>query len=525
MVEKGGYWRNLPLGSKLAALASLLIVAVVVALTVVGIQRERTTFRRELEDQAYLLLSTLPLTMRDQLYRTELDELLDVARVVGGNESVTLLRIYNNEGAILVDAAEHDPVFGQVVDPLGLTLVTLSENQTHIDWQPGQLVTGRAIWLGNQRIGAVAIGLSTTPLNEKLQTLTLQSTLIALATLVIGFGLSILFARQITSPLKALTVVATKMAEGNLETRVKPDTGDEIGQLGGAFNKMADSIHKRETDLRELTESLEGQVKERTAELRTRNDELVTINEELIAARQQAEEATQLKSQFLASMSHELRTPLNVIMGFSQILLAGIAGPMNDVQTERIERILWNAEALLDMINDLLDLSKIESGRLELIKKPFSVKDWLDSIVHQLEGLAHKKDVAFASTLDDDLPPVIVGDPVRLRQIVTNLISNAIKFTDEGDVKVAVKKESDVRWTIIVSDTGIGIPDDAQEYIFEEFRQVDGSLHRKGGGTGLGLSIVKNLVKLMGGVIRVDSATGKGSTFTVQLPLAVEEPD
>jgi signal transduction histidine kinase len=496
-------WRDLPLGTKLASLASLLVLVVVLALTYLTIEREQVNFHQELESQAHLLLETLALTMRDQLYRLEIDELIDIARVVGDNENVTLLKIYDSDGALLVDSAQDDPVFSQETDPLGERLADSDQDEVYLDWQDDQLVAGRSIWLGRQQIGAVAVGLSTAPLDEKIEALTFQALSIALVTLVVGIGLTFLFSRQITNPLSNFTEVAAEMADGVLATR--------------------DAIEKRETDLRDLAAGLERTVEERTAELRERNRALLQANDELRFARREAEEATQLKSQFLAAMSHELRTPLSSIMGYSQLLLAGTSGALEDKQSDKVDRIFKSAQSLLVLINDLLDLAKIEAGRTEILRKPFGLSSWLHDITHQLEGLAEKKDLKYTVTLDEDLPMIIVGDPIRLKQVADNLISNAIKFTEEGKVTVNVRKENDDTWSFAVIDTGIGIPSHALEYIFDEFRQVDGSTLREHGGTGLGLAIVRNLVVMMGGKIRVSSTVGEGSKFSVHLPLVTEE--
>ncbi len=513
------------MGSKLAGLSNLLVLAVVLALTLFSIRRERESFRQELEDQATLMLETLPLTIRDQLYQLEIDELVDVANVVGDSEMVTLLKIYDSEGALLVDAELPDPAFGQVSEPLGESLVRLDGSEIVLNWESEQLVAGRSVRLGNQVIGAVAIGLATEPLDAKVRGLTRQAALIGAGALIAGIGLMILLAREITTPLSELTEIAGEMAGGDREKRIQREANDEIGQLGSAFNTMADSIKQREEDLKLFAAGLELTVAERTGELREKVEELEKTNKALEIARKQAEEATEIKSQFLATMSHELRTPLNAVLGFSQLLLAGTSGDLTEKQVDKVERIFRNGQTLLEMINDLLDLAKIEAGRLELVNESFSVQDWLNEISLQFEGLAKDKKLAITCNLDDNLPGEIVGDAVRLKQIVVNLLSNAIKFTDEGSVTVEVAKADKKQWTIAVSDTGIGIPAHALEYIFDEFRQVDGTSKRRYGGTGLGLAIVRNLVLTMGGTVRVKSAVGEGSTFTVTLPLAEETGD
>ena len=256
--------------------------------------------------------------------------------------------------------------------------------------------------------------------------------------------------------------------------------------------------------------------------IRAQNEALVMANRALAVARKQAEDATRLKSQFLATMSHELRTPLNAIIGYTEIQLAGMAGDLSDEQRDYQGRVVANAEHLLDLINDVLDIAKIEAGRMEIVNKPFSLSRWLEEVVVQTQGLALEKDVRFVTSLDERLPDFIMGDPARIKQIAINLLSNAIKFTTEGDVRIQLRKHGRDAWKIIVSDTGIGIPSHLQETIFEEFRQVDSTSKRIQGGTGLGLSIVRKLLLMMGGNVRLQSQVGEGSTFTVILPLVEE---
>ncbi|XWX05181.1 PAS domain S-box protein [Aggregatilineales bacterium SYSU G02658] len=253
--------------------------------------------------------------------------------------------------------------------------------------------------------------------------------------------------------------------------------------------------------------------------LSAQNEELIIANYNLALARKEAEDATRLKSEFLATMSHELRTPLNAIIGYTEIQLAGMTGELTAEQRDYQTRVLANAEHLLGLINDVLDISKIEAGRLELVRKPFHVKKWMNEIVAQTQALALEKNVAYEADLDTRLPEMIVGDAARIKQVVLNLISNAFKFTDTGHVHFSVRWHGPDAWQIIVEDTGIGIAPHMLETIFEEFRQVDSSSARRQGGTGLGLAIVRKLCLMMGGNVRVKSTLGKGSTFIVTLPL------
>ncbi len=255
-------------------------------------------------------------------------------------------------------------------------------------------------------------------------------------------------------------------------------------------------------------------------QVQTQNEALVKANRQLAVARRQAEVASKLKSQFLATMSHELRTPLNAVIGYAQLQLAGMVGELTPDQFAYQERILVNAQHLLHLINEVLDLSKIEAGRLELSERPFSVRACLGEVMTQNKVLADNKGLAFTLEVDDRLPETLVGDYGRIKQIIINLVSNAIKFTDEGSVTVAATLQDEAMWRISVTDSGSGIPSHLQEVIFDEFHQAENGLDR--GGTGLGLAIVRKLVLMMRGNIRLSSEVGRGSTFTVTLPLVTE---
>lgn len=248
--------------------------------------------------------------------------------------------------------------------------------------------------------------------------------------------------------------------------------------------------------------------------------ELKETNRQLELARIEADENSRLKSQFLATMSHELRTPLNAVIGYTELQLTGMVGELSDVQYKYGERVLANARHLLGLINDILDISKIEAGRMTVIAEPFRLQTWIEKIFDENAVLAEDKGLQFIQEIDSNLPEIIIGDETRLRQILVNLISNAIKFTEQGAVYVRFIKQAETVWRIEVQDTGIGIPTHKLETIFNEFQQVDGSLSRQYEGTGLGLAIVRKLVILMGGTIQVESSVGEGSTFIVTLPLA-----
>jgi signal transduction histidine kinase len=267
-------------------------------------------------------------------------------------------------------------------------------------------------------------------------------------------------------------------------------------------------------------EEQEARLEDQNQTLGTQNQELETQRQQLQLQNLQLLEAARLKSQFLATMSHELRTPMNAIIGFSQLLLRR-QGSLTLKQVDMMERILNNGKHLLTLIDEILDLSKIEAGRLELKLEAFDLVTLVKATTEEIRCLAEEKQLTLQVNTDIQNPNVI-NDSFRLRQILVNLISNAIKFTERGTVEVELKEVSPDQLVCTVKDTGIGIASNDLNHIFEEFRQVDQSLTKKYPGTGLGLAITNSLVQLMKGNISVESKVGQGSTFCLTLPRIVE---
>jgi len=323
----------------------------------------------------------------------------------------------------------------------------------------------------------------------------------ALIAVLIGF----IRISQISAPITALTQIASRIAAGDLTQRAIVRERNEIGLLADSFNGMTTQLI---SNINELDHKLE---------------EIDKTNKALQVATAKAREAARVKGEFLANVSHELRTPLNAIIGFSDILLMGMIGPLNDKQEHKVTRLRQNGARLLALINDLLDLTRIEAGRLEVVQNPYSPRALVERVAAQMESLAEQTKLKFEVAIDANLPATILGDEKRTEQIVVNLLSNAFKFTNEGSVSLhSYVNPAERAWILDVTDTGIGIPPHALNLIFEEFRQLDGSYSRAYKGSGLGLAITRNLARMMGGKITVKSTMNVGSTFSVVLPLTTE---
>jgi len=309
--------------------------------------------------------------------------------------------------------------------------------------------------------------------------------------LLLGFVISWSF----ILPVREAYGFVTEVAKGNFQATISVPNRDEFGVLADRMNQMG----------RELHSLYENQ--------RAAARELQMLNERL-------REASNAKSEFLANMSHELRTPMNAILGFVEMLLDDIYGEIPPQLREPLMDVQVNGKHLLTLINDVLDLSKIEAGRMELALAEYSVQDIVDTLKASLHSLAREKGLEFVAAAQEDIP-LAYGDGKRITQCLTNLAGNALKFTKQGRVEVWVERKRDLL-QYRVSDTGIGIPKDQIENVFAEFRQVDATITREFGGTGLGLSITKKFVEMHGGRIWVESELGKGSTFFFEVPLRMD---
>src|SRR6201999_3151252 len=305
---------------------------------------------------------------------------------------------------------------------------------------------------------------------------------------------------------------AEELQSGAQELRV---SNEELEEQGRALRESQSNLEVQQAEL----EQINSQLEEQTQLLENQKDELAKAQVVLTARSEELQRANEYKSEFLANMSHELRTPLNSTLILAKLLADNKDGNLTPAQVKFAQTITSAGNDLLALINDVLDLSRIESGKVELAPEAVAIAGVVDGLVKTFQPTADQNRLKFSCSIEPGVPEKIETDPQRLGQILKNLLSNAFKFTEKGEVALRVFSPKEGCVAFAVRDTGLGIAPHQQEVIFEAFRQADGSIHRKFGGTGLGLSISRDLAALLGGAITVQSALGEGSVFTLTLPL------
>ncbi|HKQ61676.1 MAG TPA: response regulator [Candidatus Polarisedimenticolaceae bacterium] len=509
--------RRFGLHAKLAALAIGLTLVPIVGLTAaisgVAARRAYSDALRDGAQHASISASNAAYGV----YTGNTEALATLAATFAGDRSIAYVRFFGAGGELLYerrfDAAAQPPPLAAAREPVEGTSAVYREFGAYYDVLAAvprdasddplfalerESTPGRSGESGAP--GHVQLGVSQQPARDSIGAILTHGLIAAAAFLVAGLLATLLFTRRILAPIDVLAAATHDVAAGRLDTRIAIHSGDEIADLGRSFQGMVERLRDARAEVQDYQQSLERKVEERTAELE--------------AAKERAEEASRIKSQFLANMSHEIRTPMNGVIGMVDLLLRT---RLDERQRQFAGAADTSARALLDLLNDILDFSKIEAGKLQLDDADFDLRATVEDACEVVAGRAQAKGLELACAVDPAVPRLMRGDPSRFRQIVLNLLANAVKFTERGEVVVRVAvldEEADaIELRCEVRDTGVGIDPAAQERLFSSFTQADGSTTRRFGGTGLGLAISKELVQLMGGKIGLTSAPGAGSTF------------
>ena len=488
----------------------------------------RELISEEMKGSARSFARMLATTATNAILSSDISSLHEYVDKTGKEHNVSYAIILDSEGTVL---ASTEKKFDGYILSDDVSKRANSSSGELLQVAGNVFDISAPIFLEGKKIGIARVGMSTETMLQKIAVVSNDGVNMTLFAILVGSLVAVIIAMRVTNGLRRLGKAADEMTGGSLDTRVQVDSYREVNELAYAFNHMADAIQEREEELQQSMEELDlaheelqsanEELQHHYEELELSQEELLTSNEELSQANDRVMEADRLKSEFLANMSHELRTPLNSVIALSGILLARMDGDLTEEQEKQVKIIKKSGKNLLELINDILDLSKIESGKMEISLEEFYIEDVVNDDRAMVTPLATEKEINISFIKNEEIP-LIRSDRNKIKQILLNLLSNAVKFTPTGGSITIDATGRDGRVELRVTDTGIGIAKENLDKIFDEFRQVDGSSTREYGGTGLGLAITRRLVKLLGGEIRVESEIGKGSTFTIDIPVTLD---